>query len=207
MSPAVPSAPSPLWRLHRPRAQLAHTGRIVWRPAGTQGLHGSAMHFASHGWAVAGVRAGSQGSNASAVRWAEAGGGRPRTGGQKARGTKHVGDATTLCIRAPDRGRSNTDTQNAGEGQGRAHQTRRRGTARQERQPEQREQGTRMEHMVERAHWRQRQLRGWPGQPAPSLPGARATPAQAASGGGVSPAAQMGCLRNRSGSPSGADQP
>ena len=25
--------------------------------------------------------------------------------------------------------------------------------------------------------------------------------------GGVSPAAQMGCLRNRSGSPSGADQP
>ena len=41
--------------------------------------------------------------------------------------------------------------------QGRAHQTRRRGTARQERQPEQQELGTRMERMVERAHWRQRQ--------------------------------------------------
>ena len=73
------------------------------------------------------------------------------------------------------------------EGQGRAQQTRRRGTARQERQPEQREQGTRMEGMGERAHGRQRQQRGWPGQPAPSLPGARATPAQPASGGGCLP--------------------
>ena len=43
------------------------------------------------------------------------------------------------------------------EGQGRAQQTRRRGTAKQERQPEQREQGTRMERMVERAHGRQQQ--------------------------------------------------
>ena len=41
-----------------------------------------------------------------------------------------------------------------------------------------------MEGMGERAHGRQRQQRGWPGQPAPSLPGARATPAQPASGGG-----------------------
>ena len=73
------------------------------------------------------------------------------------------------------------------EGQGRAQQTRRRGTARQERQPEQREQGTRMEGMGEHAHGRQRQQRGWPGQPAPSLPGARATPAQPASGGGCLP--------------------
>ena len=38
------------------------------------------------------------------------------------------------------------------EGQGRAQQTRRRGTARKERQPEQWEQGTRMEGMGERAH-------------------------------------------------------
>ena len=38
--------------------------------------------------------------------------------------------------------------------------------------------------MVERTHGRQRQQRGWLGQPAPSLPGARATPAQPASGGG-----------------------
>ena len=73
------------------------------------------------------------------------------------------------------------------EGQERAQQTRRRGIARQERQPEQREQGTRMEGMGERAHGRQRQQRGWPGQPAPSLPGARATPAQPASGGGCLP--------------------
>ena len=73
------------------------------------------------------------------------------------------------------------------EGQGRAQQTRRRGTARQERQPEQREEETRMEGMGERAHGRQRQQRGWPGQPAPSLPGARATPAQPASGGGCLP--------------------
>ena len=43
------------------------------------------------------------------------------------------------------------------EGQGSAHQTRRRGIARQERQPEQREHGTRMERMVEGAHGRQRQ--------------------------------------------------
>ena len=44
------------------------------------------------------------------------------------------------------------------------------GGARQERQPGQ---GTRMEGMGERAHGRQRQQRGWAGQPAPSLPGAR----------------------------------
>ena len=41
--------------------------------------------------------------------------------------------------------------------------------------------------MGERAHARQPQQRGWPGQPAPSLPGARATPAQPASGGGCLP--------------------
>ena len=46
------------------------------------------------------------------------------------------------------------------EGQGRAQQTRRRGTARQERQPEQREQGTRMKRMAECAHGRQQQQRG-----------------------------------------------
>ena len=73
------------------------------------------------------------------------------------------------------------------EGQGRAQQTRRRGTARQGRQPGQREQGTRMERMVERAHGRQQQQREWLGQPTPSLPGARATPAQPASGGGCLP--------------------
>ena len=44
-----------------------------------------------------------------------------------------------------------------------------------------------MEEMGERAHGRQRQQRGWLGQPAPSLPGARATPAQPASVGGCLP--------------------
>ena len=44
-----------------------------------------------------------------------------------------------------------------------------------------------MEGTGERAHGRQRQQRGWPGQPASSLPGARATPAQPASGGGCLP--------------------
>ena len=53
----------------------------------------------------------------------------------------------------PDRGRSNTDTQNAG---ATPRGTRVR-TARQERQLEQWEQGTRMERMGERAHGRQRQ--------------------------------------------------
>ena len=43
------------------------------------------------------------------------------------------------------------------EGQGRAQQPKRRGTARQERQLEQREHGPRMEGMGERAHGRQRQ--------------------------------------------------
>ena len=44
-----------------------------------------------------------------------------------------------------------------------------------------------MERMEEHAHGRQRQQRGWPGQPAPSLPVARATPAQPASGRGCLP--------------------
>ena len=70
------------------------------------------------------------------------------------------------------------------EGRGLAQQTRRKGAARQERQPGQ---GTRTEGMGECAHERQRQQRGWPGQPAPSLPGARATPAQLASDGGCLP--------------------
>ena len=70
------------------------------------------------------------------------------------------------------------------EGQGRVQQTRRRGTTRQEKQPEQREQGAKMERMGERAHGRQQQQRGWHGQLAPLLPGAKATPAQPPSGGG-----------------------
>ena len=69
-------------------------------------------------------------------------------------------------------------------GQGRAHQTRRRGTARQERLPERREQGTRMEQMVERAHATIKGM-AWPANPVAT--GARATPAQPASGWGCLP--------------------
>ena len=76
------------------------------------------------------------------------GGENPHTGAQ-AGGTG--GGARQGHPGAPtDRGRSNTDHRTREphqEGQGRAQQTRRRGTARQERQPEQREQGTRMEGM------------------------------------------------------------
>ena len=89
------------------------------------------------------------------------------------------------------------------EGQGRAQQTRRRGTARRERQPEQREQRTRMEGMGERAHGRQRQQRGWPGQPAPSLPGARATPAQLASAEGCLPQSTWAVCATRAGAHQG----
>ena len=88
-------------------------------------------------------------------------------------------------------------------GQGRAHQTRRRGTTRQERLPERQEQGTRMERMVERAHGRRRQQRGWSGQPAPSLPGARATPAQPASGGGCLPQPKWAVCATRAGAHQG----
>ena len=94
------------------------------------------------------------------------------------------------------------------EGQGRAQQTRRRGTARQERQPEQREQRTRMEQMAERAHGREAATikeMAWPASPVAT--GCQGNPCSTGIRWGVSPAAQMGCLRNRSGSPSGADQP
>ena len=62
------------------------------------------------------------------------------------------------------------------------------GAARQGRQQGQRgQQGTRKRRRGEHAHGRQRQHRGEPGQLAPSLPGARATHAQPASGGGCLP--------------------
>ena len=71
------------------------------------------------------------------------------------------------------------------EGHGRAQQTRRRGTARQERQPEQREQGTRMERMGERAT-----IKGmaWPASPVAT--GCQGNPCSTGIRWGVSPAAQ-----------------
>ena len=71
---------------------------------------------------------------------------------------------------------------------------------RQERQPGQ---GTRMEGMGERAHGRQRQQRGWPGQTAPLLPGARATPAQPTSGGGCLPQPRWAVCATRAGAHQG----
>ena len=56
---------------------------------------------------------------------------------------------------------------------------------------------------MERAHGRQRQQRGWPGQPAPSLPGARATPAQPASGGGCLPQPRWAVCRTGAGAHQG----
>ena len=45
----------------------------------------------------------------------------------------------------------------------------------------------------------------WPANPVAT--GCQGNPCSTGIRWGVSPAAQMGCLRNRSGSPSGADQP
>ena len=66
-------------------------------------------------------------------------------------------------------GGGNTTTQNAAATPG-GTSTSRRGAARQGRQPGQREQGTGTWEVGEHAHGGQRQHRGWPGQPAPSLP-------------------------------------
>ena len=90
------------------------------------------------------------------------------------------------------------------EGPGRAQQTRRWGAARQERQPGQ---GTRMKRMGACA-WEAATTKGmaWPASPVAT--GCQGNPCSTGIRWGVSPAAQMGCLRNRrSGSPPGADQP
>ena len=55
--------------------------------------------------------------------------------------------------------------------------------------------------------WEAATIKGmaWPANPVAT--GCRGNPCSTGIRWGVSPAAQMGCLRNRSGSPSGADQP
>ena len=55
--------------------------------------------------------------------------------------------------------------------------------------------------------WEAATIKGmaWPANPVAT--GCQGNPCSTGIRWGVSPAAQMGCLRNRSGSPSGADQP
>ena len=110
----------------------------------------------------------------------------------------------------PDRGRSNTDTQNAGatpegtragtadkeEGHSKAGEAT--GTA-----------GTENQNGADgrACAWEAVTIKGmaWPASPVAT--GCQGNPCSTGIRWGVSPAAQMGCLRNRSGSPSGADQP
>ena len=110
----------------------------------------------------------------------------------------------------PDRGRSNTDTQNAGatprgtragtpdkeEGHSKAGEaTRTAGT------------GNQNGANGGACAWEAATIKGmaWPANPVAT--GCQGNPCSTGIRWGVSPAAQMGCLRNRSGSPSGADQP
>ena len=135
----------------------------------------------------------------------------PRTGGQ-AGGTGggarhgHPGAPPDRGRSNPHRGRSNTDTQNAGatprgtrastadkeEGHSKAGEaTRTAGTGNQN--------GA--------CAWEAATIKGmaWPASPVAT--GCQGNPCSTGIRWGVSPAAQMGCLRNRSRSPSGADQP
>ena len=90
------------------------------------------------------------------------------------------------------------------EGQGRAQQTRKRGAARQERQPKT---GNQNGGDGRACAWEAATTKGmaWPANPVAT--GCQGSPCSTGIRWGVSPAAQMGCLRNRSGGPSGADQP
>ena len=109
-----------------------------------------------------------------------------------------------------DRGRSNTDTQNAGatpkgtrasttdkeEGHSKAGEaTRIAGT------------GNQNGADGRACAWEAATIKGmaWPASPVAT--GCQGNPCSTGIRWGVSPAAQMGCLRNKSGSPSGADQP
>ena len=98
------------------------------------------------------------------------------------------------------------------EGQGRAQQTRRRGTARQGHSKAgeaTRAAGTGNQNGADSGAcaWEAATIKGmaWPASPVAT--GCQGNPSSTGIRWGVSPAAQMGCLRNRSGSPSGADQP
>ena len=110
----------------------------------------------------------------------------------------------------PDRGRSNTDTQNAG---ATPRGTRASTTDKEEGHSKAGEAtstaGTGNQNGADggACAWEAATIKGmaWPASPVAT--GCQGNPCSTGIRWGVSPTAQMGCLRNRSGSPSGADQP
>ena len=110
----------------------------------------------------------------------------------------------------PDRGRSDTDTQNAGA----TPRGTRASTADKEEGHSKAGEATRTARTGNQngadggvCAWVAATIKGmaWPASPVAT--GCQGNPCSTGIRWGVSPAAQMGCLRNRSGSPSGADQP
>ena len=105
-----------------------------------------------------------------------------------------------------NRGRSNTDTQNAGPTPGGTRANR----AEKEEGHSKAGEATRTAQNGADGRvcaWEAATIKGmaWPASPIAT--GCQGNPCSTGIRWGVSPAAQMGCLRNRSGSPSGADQP
>ena len=109
-----------------------------------------------------------------------------------------------------DRGRSNTDTQNAGATPGATRVS----TADKEEGHSKAGEATRIAGTGNQkggdgraCAWEAATTKGmaWPASPVAT--GCQGNPCSTGIRWGVFPAAQMGCLRNRSGSPSGADQP
>ena len=108
---------------------------------------------------------------------------------------------------APDRGRSNTDTQDTGATPGGTRAS----TANKEEGRSKAGEATRTGNQNggdgRACAWEAATTKGmaWPASPVAT--GCQGNPCSTGIRWGVSPAAQMGCLRNRSGSPIGADQP
>ena len=109
-----------------------------------------------------------------------------------------------------DRWRSNTDTQNAGPTPGGTRAS----TADKEEGHSEAREATRTAGTGNQnggdgraCAWEPATIKGmaWPASPVAT--GCQGNPCSTGIRWGVSPAAQMGCLRNRSGSPSGEDQP
>ena len=133
-----------------------------------------------------------------------------RGGGGQAGGTGGGGARQGHPGAPPDRGRSNTDTQNAGATPGGTRASR----ADKEEGHSKAGEATRTAGIGNQnggdgraCAWEAVTTKGmaWPASPVAT--GCQGNPCSTGIRWGVSPAAQMGCLRNRSGSPSGADQP
>ena len=109
-----------------------------------------------------------------------------------------------------DRGRSNTDTQNAGATpRGTSASTADKEEGHSEAGEATRTAGTGNQNGADggACAWEAATMKGmaWPASPVAT--GCQGNPCSTGIRWGVSPAAQMGCLRNRSGSTLGADQP